>query len=240
LGPSDRPGPSQATDHIGRRAEVAGRRRTTEPGQARRPVPPAPVASPGMSQSSDEFAARLRRRISDGVLAFPLTPFRDDLEVDLAAFRSHLRGQLDARPAAVFPCCGTGEFFSLAEPEYERLVAVAVEESAGRVPVVAGIGYGFAQAARFAAAAERAGADAVLLLPHYLVGAPQDGLVAQVREVAGRTRLPLIVYQRDHVTYSAGALAELAAIPNVVGLKDGHGDLDQMQRLRLAAPEGFL
>lgn len=176
----------------------------------------------------------------DGVLSFPLTPFRDDLETDLAAFRTHLRSQFAARPAAVFPCCGTGEFFSLAEPEYERLVTAAVEEASGETPVVAGIGYGFAQAARFAAAAERAGADAALLLPHYLVGAPQDGLVAQVREVARRTRLPLIVYQRDQIKYTADALAEIAAIPNVIGLKDGHGDLDRLQRLRLAAPDDFL
>lgn len=191
--------------------------------------------------SYEEFASSLRARMRDAVLSFPLTPFTSDLEVDVEAFRVHLQGQLAAGPAAIFPCCGTGEFFSLAEPEYEELVAVAVSAArASGTPVVAGVGYGWAQGVRFAAAAERAGADAALVLPHYLVGAPQAGLVAQVRELARRTSLPLIVYQRDQVKFTAASVASLAEIPNVIGLKDGHGDLDQLQRLRLAVPEDFL
>ncbi|WP_020574160.1 5-dehydro-4-deoxyglucarate dehydratase [Actinopolymorpha alba] len=187
-----------------------------------------------------DLAAALRDRSQRAVLSFPLTPFDSGGEVDLAAFRTHLRGQLAAGPAALFPCCGTGEFFSLSESEYAELVATAVREAGGEVPVIVGIGYGWAQAARFAAAAEQAEADGALLLPHYLVGAPQEGLVRQVQEVAARTSLPLIVYQRDQVKYTPAALAELARIPNVIGLKDGHGDLDQLQRLRLAVPSDFL
>lgn len=190
--------------------------------------------------SPTEFAATLTERTKQAVLSFPLTPFTDSDEVDVPAFREHLRVQLDAEPAALFACCGTGEFFSLSEPEYEELVSVAVREADGRLPVVAGVGYGWPQAVRFAAAAERAGADAALVLPHYLVGAPQAGLVRQVAEVAGRTSLPLIVYQRDQVKYTAASVAEIAKLPNVVGLKDGHGDLDQLQRLRLAVPPDFL
>lgn len=105
---------------------------------------------------------------------------------------------------------------------------------------MAGVGYGWAQAARFAQIAEEAGADALLVLPHYLVAAPQDGLVAQLEHLAARTRLPLIAYQRDQVTFSAESLRRIARIPGVVGLKDGHSDLDRLQRLTLAAPDGFL
>lgn len=119
-------------------------------------------------------------------------------------------------------------------------MAVAVDEASGTAPVIVGVGYGWAQAARFAAIADAAGADAALVLPHYLVSAPQMGLVQHVRELAERTELPLIVYQRDQVKYSAGSFAEVARIPTVIGLKDGHADLDQLQRLRLAAPDGFL
>jgi 5-dehydro-4-deoxyglucarate dehydratase len=108
------------------------------------------------------------------------------------------------------------------------------------VPVVAGVGYGWAQAARFARIAEDAGADALLVLPHYLVAAPQDGLVAQLEQIAARTRLPLIAYQRGQVAYTADSLRRIAALPGVIGLKDGHSDLDRLQRLTLAAPEGFL
>ncbi|MGW1163888.1 5-dehydro-4-deoxyglucarate dehydratase [Streptomyces sp. NPDC002550] len=175
-----------------------------------------------------------------GVLSFPLTAFHDDGSLDPGGLRAHVAGRLAAGPGALFPACGTGEFFSLDEEEYRTVVAVTVEEAAGRVPVVAGTGYGWAQAARFARIAEEAGADALLVLPHYLVDAPQDGLAAQLERLAERTRLPLIAYQRGQVAYSADALRRIARIPHVIGLKDGHSDLDRLQRLTLAAPDGFL
>ncbi|MFG2373521.1 5-dehydro-4-deoxyglucarate dehydratase [Streptomyces sp. NPDC048504] len=178
--------------------------------------------------------------MAGGVLSFPLTSFHDDGSLDPAGFRTHVAARIATAPGAVFPACGTGEFFSLDEDEYRTVVTIAVEEAAGRVPVVAGVGYGWAQAARFARIAEEAGADALLVLPHYLVAAPQDGLVAQLEQLAARTRLPLIAYQRGQVAFTASSLKRIAAIPGVIGLKDGHSDLDRLQRLTLAAPEGFL
>ncbi|MFF4058559.1 5-dehydro-4-deoxyglucarate dehydratase [Streptomyces sp. NPDC001668] len=175
-----------------------------------------------------------------GVLSFPLTSFHDDGTLDPDGLRAHLAAQIATGPGAVFPACGTGEFFSLDEDEYRQVVTIAVEEAGGRVPVVAGIGYGWAQAVRFARIAEEAGADALLVLPHYLVAAPQDGLVAQLEQIAARTRLPLIAYQRGQVAFGASAFRRITEIPGVIGLKDGHSDLDRLQRLTLAAPEGFL
>ncbi|MFF2204245.1 5-dehydro-4-deoxyglucarate dehydratase [Streptomyces sp. NPDC058145] len=175
-----------------------------------------------------------------GVLSFPLTAFHDDGTLDPDGSRAHVAGRLAAGPGAVFPACGTGEFFSLDEEEYRQVVTIAVEEAAGRVPVVAGTGYGWAQAARFARIAEEAGADALLVLPHYLVAAPQEGLAAQLERLAERTRLPIVAYQRGQVAYTVASLRRIARIPNVIGLKDGHSDLDRLQRLTLAAPEGFL
>jgi hypothetical protein len=119
-------------------------------------------------------------------------------------------------------------------------VRPTVEVADERLPVVAGIGDGWAQALRFARIAEEAGADAALVLPHYLVGAPQDGLVEQLRRIAEGTRLPLIAYQRGQVAFTADGLRRIARIPTVVGLKDGHSDLDRLQRLTLVAPEDFL
>ncbi|MFJ7949327.1 5-dehydro-4-deoxyglucarate dehydratase [Streptomyces sp. NPDC096354] len=188
----------------------------------------------------EAVVGRLRSGMANGVLSFPLTSFHDDGSLDLDGFRSYVAAQVDAGPGAIFPACGTGEFFSLDEDEYRDVVTAAVEVVAGRMPVVAGVGYGWAQAARFARIAEEAGADALLVLPHYLVAAPQDGLVAQLEHLAARTRLPLIAYQRDQVTFSAESLRRVARIPGVVGLKDGHSDLDRLQRLTLAAPDGFL
>lgn len=194
----------------------------------------------GEAEAVGATVRRLRDGMANGVLSFPLTSFHDDGSLDPDGFRAHVAGRLAADPGALFPACGTGEFFSLDEDEYRRVVTIAVEEAGGRVPVVAGIGYGWAQAVRFARIAEEAGADALLVLPHYLVAAPQDGLVAQVEQIAARTRLPLIAYQRGQVAFTADSLRRIARIPNVIGLKDGHSDLDRLQRLTLAAPEGFL
>ncbi|MEU4154436.1 5-dehydro-4-deoxyglucarate dehydratase [Streptomyces sp. NPDC026659] len=195
-----------------------------------------------MSDDPDprDVARRLREGMAHGVLSFPLTAFHDDGSLDPDGFRTHVASRLTAGPGALFPACGTGEFFSLDEDEYRQVVTIAVEEAAGRVPVVAGTGYGWAQAARFARIAEDAGADALLVLPHYLTAAPQAGLVAQLEQLAARTRLPLITYQRGQVAYTTESLRRLTRIPGVIGLKDGHGDLDRLRRLTLAAPEDFL
>ncbi|EGX56362.1 5-dehydro-4-deoxyglucarate dehydratase [Streptomyces zinciresistens K42] len=187
-----------------------------------------------------DTARRLRDGMARGVLSFPLTSFDDGGSLDPEGCRAHLAAQLAAGPGALFPACGTGEFFSLDEDEYRVVVRLAVEEAAGRVPVVAGVGYGWAQAARFARIAGEAGADALLVLPHYLVTAPQDGLVAQLAQLAARTPLPLIAYQRGQVAFTADSVRRIAALPGVVGLKDGHSDLDRLQRLTLAAPGDFL
>ncbi|MEU1529247.1 5-dehydro-4-deoxyglucarate dehydratase [Streptomyces fagopyri] len=192
------------------------------------------------STESAEVARRLRDGMAGGVLSFPLTSFRDDGGLDVESYRAYLTAQLATAPGAVFPACGTGEFFSLDEDEYRAVVAATVEIADGRLPVVAGIGYGWAQALRFAGIAEEAGADAALVMPHYLVSAPQDGLVEQLRRIAAGTSLPLIVYQRGQVAFSAGSLRRIADIPTVIGLKDGHSDLDRLQRLTLAAPDDFL
>ncbi|SFN91809.1 5-dehydro-4-deoxyglucarate dehydratase [Geodermatophilus obscurus] len=191
------------------------------------------------TQRAAGVAADLRARMAQGVLSFPLTAFTADGELDLDGTRGHVRAQVAAGPAAIFPACGTGEFFSLSLAEYESVVRVAVEE-AGGLPVVSGVGYGWAQAVQFAEAAVRAGASAGLLLPHYLVAASQEGLARQVEEVAARTELPLIVYQRGQVKFSARTLARIAGSPTVIGVKDGHSDLDQLQRLRLVAPPDLL
>ncbi|MEU9223243.1 5-dehydro-4-deoxyglucarate dehydratase [Streptomyces massasporeus] len=193
-----------------------------------------------VSAGPGAVAQRLRDGMAGGVLSFPLTAFRDDGTLDPDGYRAYVAERLAAAPGAVFPACGTGEFFSLDEDEYRQVVTITVEEAAGRVPVVAGTGYGWAQAVRFARIAEDAGADALLVLPHYLVAAPQDGLVAQLEQIAARTPLPLIAYQRGQVAFTADSLRRIAALPTVIGLKDGHSDLDRLQRLTLAAPEDFL
>lgn len=170
-----------------------------------------------------------------GVLFFPVTPFGADGGLDLGAFRAHLDDRLPYEPGAVFAGCGTGEFFALGLDEYERLIATAVSAVAGRVPVVAGAGYGAALAAEYLRRAEAAGAGAVLLFPPpTAIGGPA-GFVAHVEAVAASTSLPIVLYQRDQLRLSPSTVAELLRIENVAGLKDGQGDLEAMQKIVLAA-----
>ena len=174
----------------------------------------------------------------DGLLFFPVTPFTADRgRVDLDAFAAPLESRLalldPERPglSAVFAACGTGEFWALDKREYADVLRVAVQVTAGRVPVFGGTGYGSALAASFTEAAERAGVDGLLVLPPYLVAGGQRGLLEHYRTIAASTELALIVYQRDNVTFAPKTVAELAEVPNIIGFKDGRGDLDLMQRI---------
>ncbi|MFK0169884.1 5-dehydro-4-deoxyglucarate dehydratase [Streptomyces sp. NPDC090306] len=185
-----------------------------------------------------------RLRAPGGPLFFPVTAYGPNGSVDPGVLREHVRRGVDAGAAAVFVCCGTGEFHALAPEEFEACVQAAVEETAGRVPVVAGVGYGTALAVRYARLAQGAGADGLLVMPPYLVVAPQEGLLRHYREIAAATALPVIVYQRDNAVLTPRTVVELARTEGVVGLKDGIGDLDLMQRIvsavRTDAPGDFL
>jgi 5-dehydro-4-deoxyglucarate dehydratase len=167
----------------------------------------------------------------DGVLFFPVTPFTPSGAVNLQAFGEHLRTGLAAGPGGVFAACGTGEFHALDPEEYAQLVRTAVEVTEGRVPVFAGAGGPLPLARRFATAAREAGADGLLLMPPYLVSGPQTGLVAYTRAVAEAGDLPLIVYHRGTARFDAASAAEVARVDQVVGLKDGVGDLENMTRI---------
>ncbi|MEU0137730.1 5-dehydro-4-deoxyglucarate dehydratase [Streptomyces sp. NPDC006296] len=190
--------------------------------------------------TSAPLAARLTE--AAGPLFFPVTAFGPDGAVDLDAFRAHVRAGVDAGAAAVFACCGTGEFHALTPEEFRLVVRAAVEETAGRVPVVAGAGYGTALAIRYAELAEEAGADGLLAMPPYLVVAGQQGLLAHYTALAAATSLETVVYQRDNVVLTPETVVALARTPGIIGLKDGLGDLDLMQRIvsavRTALPGG--
>ncbi|MFB7636658.1 5-dehydro-4-deoxyglucarate dehydratase [Streptomyces sp. NPDC056149] len=189
-------------------------------------------------------AAGSRRPLTDrlgGLLFFPVTAFGPDGALDLDAFRTHVRAGVAAGAGAVFACCGTGEFHALAPDEYAACVAAAVDEAAGRVPVLAGTGYGTALAAQFAGLAHAAGADGLLAMPPYLVRADQAGLLRHYAALAAATPLPVVVYQRDNAVFAPDTVAALAQTPGIIGLKDGLGDLDLLQRIisavRTAAPD---
>ncbi|GFJ96144.1 putative 5-dehydro-4-deoxyglucarate dehydratase [Phytohabitans rumicis] len=164
-------------------------------------------------------------------MSFPLTPFTADDRVNLEVFAEHVERQIAAGPAGLFVACGTGEFSALSVPEYHDVVGTAVRVAAGRLPVFAGAGGGPRVAREFAAAAAVAGADGLLLLPPYLVTSTAQGLVNHIRYVAAGAPLPLVVYQRANAVLTPAAAVQLLDIDQVVGIKDGRGDVDAMLRL---------
>ncbi|WP_190095859.1 5-dehydro-4-deoxyglucarate dehydratase [Streptomyces griseoflavus] len=192
--------------------------------------------------TSAPLAARLE--VPSGPLFFPVTAYGPDGALDLDTYRLHVRRGVEAGAAAVFACCGTGEFHALTPEEFESCVRAAVEATESRVPVIAGAGYGTALAVRWARLAEDAGADGLLAMPPYLVRAGQEGMLRHYREIAAATPLPVIVYQRDNALFTPETVVGLARTDGIIGLKDGHGDLDLMQRtvsaVRAAAPGDFL
>ena len=174
----------------------------------------------------------MAKRIGQGLLSFPVTHFDERLEFIERPYREHISWLIEHGPAAIFAAGGTGEFFSLTFGEFAKVVSAAVSEAAGGVPVIAGCGYGTRAAIELAHAAEEARADGLLLFPPYLVNADPVGLVQHVRAVCASTRLGVIFYNRDNGVINDAALEELCdACPNLVGFKDGLGDLELMTRI---------
>jgi 5-dehydro-4-deoxyglucarate dehydratase len=176
--------------------------------------------------------AEMAKTIGEGLLSFPVTHFSDDFKLQGKAYQEHIAWLLSYKPAGLFAGGGTGEFFSLTLKEFSTVVQAAVAQAAGLVPVLAGCGYGTAMAREFAQAAEGAGADGILLLPPYLVNAEQAGLVVHVEAVCAATKLGVIMYNRDNAVLDEVALERLCQkCPNLVGFKDGVGDIERMTRI---------
>jgi 5-dehydro-4-deoxyglucarate dehydratase len=171
----------------------------------------------------------LKSAIGSGLLSFPVTHFADDGAFAPGPYREHIDYLIGHRPAALFAAGGTGEFFSLDLGEYESVIGAAVESARGRLPVVAGVGYGTALAIEFARRAEKAGADGILLLPQYLVQAEQEGLYRHIAAICGAVGIGAIVYHRDNSLLELDTMRRLAdACPNLIGFKDGHGSVEQL------------
>jgi len=175
----------------------------------------------------------LKSRIGSGLLSFPVTPFDEAGDMLEPAFQKHIEWLSGYDAAALFAAGGTGEFFSLTPDEVVRTVKLAKEVS-GDMPIISGCGYGTRMACEIAQGVEAVGADAILLLPHYLIGATQDGIFNHVKAVCDSTKLGVIVYNRDNSQLKADTLARLAeACPNLIGFKDGTGDIANVRQICL-------
>ncbi|NYT84795.1 5-dehydro-4-deoxyglucarate dehydratase [Pollutimonas harenae] len=173
----------------------------------------------------------IKKRISAGLLSFPVTHFNDDLSLSLDSYQAHVNWLSGYDAAALFAAGGTGELFSLTPQEIADTTRAA-KEAAGKMPIIAGCGYGTAMAQDIARRAEQAGADGLLLLPHYLMNVPQEGIYQHVKAVCDSTGLGVIIYNRANSVAEVGTIARLAdACPNLIGFKDGTGKTDLVRHI---------
>src|SRR5690242_13512900 len=139
--------------------------------------------------------AELRSRLS-GVIAFPVTPFKEDLTLDLAGLRHNLTRLIAHPVCAVVAAGGTGEMYSLTPDEYIQVIKTTIEAVAGHAPVIAGVGFGQPLAVEMARAAAGAGADGILALPPYYPQADDEGMFAYYRAIGEATQLGMLIYSR--------------------------------------------
>jgi 5-dehydro-4-deoxyglucarate dehydratase len=172
----------------------------------------------------------LGRRLQ-GVVGFPITPFKRNLSLDLPGLRRNVRTMLKHPFCAVVAAGGTGELYSLTVEEHRAVVAAVVEETRGRIPVIAGAGMSGPLAVQLAIQAKEVGASGILAFPPYYPNADPEGLLAYYAAIGAATSLGLIIYSRDSVDPSPAEVERLASIPTLVALKDGQGDLRRYQRI---------
>ncbi|CAG1011713.1 5-dehydro-4-deoxyglucarate dehydratase [Burkholderiales bacterium] len=183
----------------------------------------------------------LKAALSSGLLSFPITDFDAQSEFDEAGYRRRLEWLLSYRPAGLFAAGGTGEFFSLDLAEYRRIIAAAVAACKGKAPVVAGVGYSTRMAIAFAQEAERQGADGILILPHYLTEADQEGVRRHVTAICRSVKIAALVYNRGVCRLDGEHVERIAAdCPNLVGFKDGIGDADLLLSVRCRLGERLM
>src|SRR5438128_4698581 len=160
----------------------------------------------------------LKKALSTGLLSFPLTDFDSELRFNPKGYADRLEWLMPYGATVLFAAGGTGEFFSLEPQEYAGVIKTASQTCKGRVPIIGGAGGGTTLAIKYAQEAERNGAEGVLLLPHYLTEATQDGLVQHVEAICKSVKIGIVVYNRGATRLTAESLAKLAErCPNLIG-----------------------
>lgn len=169
-----------------------------------------------------------------GSMVAIVTPFRRD-KVDEPALRRLIDMHIDAGTSAIVPCGTTGESATLSFEEHNRVIDLTVQASRGRIPVIAGTGSNNTrEAIRLTRHAKQAGADAALLISPYYNKPTQRGLFLHFKAVAEAVDIPLVIYNiasRTAVNIEPETFAQLAAIDNIVAVKESSGNLEQMSRI---------
>ena len=179
-----------------------------------------------------------------GVGTALVTPFTSGGDVDDAAVRRLGRRQIDSGVHFLVPCGTTGENPTLTLAERIRIVEILVDESAGKTPVLAGAGgYDTKEVIHLAAAMKKAGASGLLSVTPYYNKPTQEGLYQHFRAIAESTPLPIVLYNvpgRTSVNIEVSTLVRLAAISNIVGVKEASGNMTQMCEICTGVPADFI
>jgi len=200
--------------------------------------------------SAQSRAGRPRRRLSkqalvrrlSGVHNFQITPFLADYGLDGAGLRDNISAlvQVVSDPTVFVVSGGLGELFTLSVDEHAELVKMAVKGAGGRFPVVAGVGGGYANVRLMARNAEVAGADAIIVFASPFACDDAEGAYEYVREAARSVSIGVLVYNCGQKDFWPDVLRRLAALPNVVGIKDGSGDVEVGKALGDVVGDSFL
>ena len=182
----------------------------------------------------------LKQVLEAGLLSFPLTDFDAQASFAPKPYADRLEWLQPYGASALFAAGGTGEFFSLEPTEFSEVIKVALDTCRGRTPIIAGAGGGTRQAIQYAQEAERLGAQGILLLPPYLTECSQDGLIAHVEAVCKSVKFGVTVYNRANCRLTPASLLTLAErCPNLIGFKDGFGDIEKFVAIRQTLGERF-
>jgi len=172
-----------------------------------------------------------------------VTPFRRDLSLDEETLRRLVRRQIEAGIDFLVPCGTTGESPTLTRAEHLRVVEIALEESAGQVPVLAGAGgYNTHEVIELATELARMGVSGILSVTPYYNKPTQEGLYQHYKAIAEAVPLPIVVYSvqgRTGVNVEPATLARLAEFENIVGVKEASGNIGQMANVLHEVPADF-
>ena len=171
-----------------------------------------------------------------------VTPFKNG-EIDYDAMRSMLEWQVTEGTDAIISCGTTGEASTLTDDEQIDVIEFTVKTIGGRIPVIAGVGSNYTDhGLELTKRAEAAGADALLHVTPYYNKASRKGLVEHFKAMAEATSLPVLLYSvagRTGMNIEPSVCEELAAVENIVGVKEASGNISQVVEIARRAPEGF-
>ena len=172
---------------------------------------------------------QIKKALGEGLLSFPITDMDTHGNFDAKSFTDRVHWFVGHDISAVFVAGGTGEFFSLSKEEYRQIVSISAKAVDGKVPVLSSVGRSIPEAVEFAKIAEDAGIDGLLLMPPYLTGCPESGLITYAKTIMQNTKLPVVYYNRSNGILSSKAVQGLAnSCPNLIALKDGTGNMQEL------------